>query len=146
MARLRRDSSRLIASVGVRWSALYGLASLDLKGAALALIAAAGLSRLAFPILMRALPPARRDGLSYLAGRPGPGALAVAGLSAFAVVGLCLDPGAALTAVIGFACALFAVGLMARKHIQGQTGDVLGAAQQVCEPTILIGILLSWSI
>jgi adenosylcobinamide-GDP ribazoletransferase len=52
-----------------------------------------------------------------------------------------LYSGAALTLVVVCALLTFAIGMLARAKIGGQTGDVLGATQQVVE----IGALLTLS-
>ena len=37
------------------------------------------------------------------------------------------------------------IGALAWRHLRGQTGDVLGAAQQVSEAAILLAILVRWT-
>ncbi len=105
-------------------------------GLPLALIAAAMLSRAGMVLLMR-LPNARADGLSRAVGTP-PGstaglAVAIAGLGAL----LCLG----WPALGAFAVAVLAVSAcaaIARSKIGGQTGDVLGASQQIGEVAVLL--------
>lgn len=125
----------LILSVGLRWVALTALLQTGFG----AVIAAACLSRAGLPALMTLLPPARPDGLSVSVGIPGRRASLVA-----LTLGVALALSAAGAAVIGPAIAgvavLGATGLLARARIGGQTGDVLGAAQQVTEVTVLLGL------
>lgn len=125
----------LILSVGLRWSALAVLLSAGVG----TVLAAACLSRAGLPALMTWLPAARPDGLSAGVGIPDP---QTSGLAA--AVGLALALAAAGTQVIGpavFAAALLAAtGMIARVKIGGQTGDVLGAGQQVAEIALLVGL------
>lgn len=128
----------LIGSVGLRVALLS-----DLRGwAGLgALVAAAALSRAAVPFVMASLDPARTDGLGAMAGKPTEQALTWCGalgvLIAFLCVGwpvLLAAPSAALAAVL--------VAWAAHKQIGGQTGDVLGAVQQVAEIAVLFTVVL----
>ncbi len=109
------------------------------NSAALALIAAAALSRGVLPIVLRAVPPARADGLAVAAGRP------TATQASIAVVLGCLPlmlppwP-AALVALALAAIAAATLGLIAVRQIGGHSGDVLGAIQVVTEVAVLAGI------
>lgn len=122
----------IVLSLGLRWTALAAL------GAAMpvALIASAMLSRGAMIGVMRVLPNARKDGLSRSVGQPGVGTvflgIGLAVLLASALAG----PAAAALALAAGAAAL-ASGAIARAKIGGQTGDVLGATQQLAEMTCL---------
>lgn len=110
-----------------RWSAVSALLAV---GAWPALIAAAVISRAPMAALLALMPNARGTGLSQSVGRPAPLAAAVAVLVALALA-LILTGFAALPmalAVLGSTGALAAV---ARAKIGGQTGDVLGASQQL---------------
>ncbi|MCX7566392.1 adenosylcobinamide-GDP ribazoletransferase [Sulfitobacter sp. F26169L] len=101
------------------------------------LLAAAALSRAMMPAVMHALPYARTDGLSRSVGRPDivpvVAGLGIGGLIAFLSLGMI-----ALMAIL----AAFLVGIIltavARRKIGGQTGDVLGAVQQLSETAILL--------
>jgi len=105
--------------------------------AALVVAAAAGRTAMALP--MAIVPPARPDGLSAEAGRPSwewlAAAVGVAGL-ALAVSGV----KGLLAVVLAFAAALL-VGLLAWRKFGGQTGDVLGAAEQLGELAALCAIV-----
>jgi adenosylcobinamide-GDP ribazoletransferase len=102
-----------------------------------ALIAAAALSRSVMPALMHKLAHARKDGLSHSVGRPA-GDVTLIGLGLGALLALlCLGPvglvALLLAGAFGAACAT-----VARRKIGGQTGDVLGATQQLCEAALLL--------
>lgn len=127
----------LILSVGLRWAALSGLIAAGAWGAVLA---AAVLSRAGMPALMAALPRARTDGLSHGVGRPGRGAVRGAVALAVALALICTG-WAALTAALGAALAVVGMGALARAKLGGQTGDILGAAQQVAEIVALLVLL-----
>ncbi len=131
----------LALSLYIRVVALAVVADRSAGVGALALVAAAALSRAASLWPLAWLPPARADG-SGAATQPAP---AAAGLAA----GLALVLGLALLApAVGLGRALcvcvFAVLAtaafceLARKQIQGQTGDVAGATQQLAEIAIYL--------
>ena len=103
----------------------------------LALVAAAALSRGVMPLVMHTLPHARRDGLAQSVGRPAFGATALACAIGGAIAVLCLGAGGlmALITALGI-CA--AMALLAKRKIGGQTGDVLGATQQLSEAAVLL--------
>ncbi len=125
-------------SLLARWQALALILAMGAHWPAL--IATAALSRAAMPALMAALPHARRDGLSRSVGRASPTrALAAAGIGAVLAF-LLLDPRAALAAcLLSFLAAVF-LGALAKARIGGQTGDTLGALQQLAEIAILAAI------
>jgi adenosylcobinamide-GDP ribazoletransferase len=126
----------IVLSVLLRAAALAGIG--DAIHAGLALIAAHAASRAALPAAMRALAPARAEGLGAAAGAPRrPGAIGAAALGiliGFAALG-------PLRAVIALGLAgasVFSATRFARRQIGGYTGDVLGALQQVGEIVILL--------
>jgi len=127
----------LILSAGLRWTALAGLIGAGAWGAVLA---AAILSRASLPALMTALPHARGDGLSHAVGRParsiawGAAALALA-------LALALTGSAAVSATVWAGLAVLGVGALAKAKLGGQTGDILGAAQQLTEIAALLALL-----
>jgi len=126
----------LILSVGLRAAALDGLARPAV--AAAALVAAHGLSRAVFPLLLSALPPARGDGLAAGAGQPAADAAVLALALGGALALLALGPGPGLVAILVAALVTLAVAALARAQIGGHTGDVLGAAQQSLEVAVLL--------
>lgn len=124
----------LILSVLIRWQAIAILIAADQWGA---VIVAAMASRAAMPVLMAFLPNARRAGLSHLQGRPAPATSGIAVGVALAVALPLLGIPSAITAlIVGFAAALACL-IIARAKIGGQTGDILGATQQVVEMALL---------
>ncbi|SPH23767.1 Adenosylcobinamide-GDP ribazoletransferase [Defluviimonas aquaemixtae] len=120
----------LLLAFGLRWVGLSVAAGTG--GATLALIGLAAASRAVLPAALVLMPAARSDGLGYAARgddmRP---ALAAAGLGFFCLMPLGL--GTALTVAIVVAIASLAVAVLALRQIGGQTGDVMGAMQQVAE-------------
>jgi adenosylcobinamide-GDP ribazoletransferase len=75
-----------------------------------ALIAAHGGARAAMPVFMTLVPPARSDGLAFAAGRP----------------------------LILLLVVIVLMAWLSVMQIDGQTGDVLGAVEQVCEIVVLL--------
>lgn len=120
----------LIVSVGLRWQALAALAGHDPQLAAAALIVLAVASRVAPAALLATLPAARADGLGHAARGGGGGQVLAAAL--LALIALPALPQAVFALPV---MALLAAGLarLALARLGGQTGDVLGAAQQVTE-------------
>ncbi len=127
----------LVLSLAARGGALWLLFEAG-PGTALAAMVAVGLvSRSVMPALMWALPHARAGGLSASVGVAPKGAvIAAAGFASIGALAL-LGPGA-MKIVIGAGLAALGVSLVARAKIAGQTGDVLGAAQQMAEITALL--------
>jgi adenosylcobinamide-GDP ribazoletransferase len=124
-----------------RIAAIAAIAAVDVGAAAGAMIAGATWSRALFAPTMRWLPPAREDGLGAGAGTPSEaGSWRGMGLAALLVLLVIATPAGWGTLVVLAAGALgaFAVGWIAQKQIDGYTGDVLGAAQQVAEAAALV--------
>jgi adenosylcobinamide-GDP ribazoletransferase len=105
---------------------------------ACALIAAHVGARAILPAFMWFVPPARRDGLSAEAGQPSGASVIVAGVLGAAAVGVGLGPASGLVALALVLLAAAAIGRLSRQQIDGQTGDVLGAVEQVSEILILL--------
>lgn len=132
----------LIFSVGLRATMIAGIPG---PGVAFAvMLAAAAFSRGALPLVMNWMPAAREDGLAHTAGRPerriavlamGIGTLALFTLLPFSV---------ALAAVVIGGVLAAGIILWAHQRLGGQTGDVLGALQQVLEIAVLCGAA-AWS-
>lgn len=104
----------------------------------LSLVAAHALARGVLPVMAMKLPYARKDGLARNAGQPDATIAAIAGALAFAIALLSLSFTNAVLAAL-LAC-LGALGMarLALSQIGGQTGDVLGGAEQVAETAILV--------
>lgn len=124
----------LIFSTGLRWSALAVL----LPGGIGALIAAAVLSRAVLPAVMAGLPPVRSDGLSRGVGVPGRSAV-IAALFLGAAIALTATGWALMLPALAALVAVLLVAATARAKIGGQTGDILGATQQMAEIVLLLG-------
>lgn len=124
----------LVLVVLARWSALTAL--LVFGGHWAALVATGALSRAPMALIMALLPNARGEGLSHATGQPAPGI-------ALAALGLGLAIAVALTGWTGVAMAAAALGAgavlsaSALRRIGGQTGDILGASQQLAEVACL---------
>jgi adenosylcobinamide-GDP ribazoletransferase len=103
-----------------------------------ALIASHAAARATVPSLMLLLPPARSDGLSFDAGRPPSDGIAAAAALGFVILAFCLHPGRAIVALIFLLIVVALMMWLSRRQIEGQTGDVLGALEQVSEITILL--------
>ena len=118
----------LLLVVLASWSALEALIA---QGAFWGpLIAAAALSRAPMAVAMAALPPARPGGLSAGTGRPSP-AVAGAAMGLALVLALLTLGSAAMAPVLAAALLPALLALAAQRMIGGQTGDILGACQQL---------------
>jgi adenosylcobinamide-GDP ribazoletransferase len=126
----------LAISLLLRWSALAAVA--DPAPVLLALVAAHTAARGALPAFMRVIPAARPDGLSAAAGRPSVQSAVTAAILGALALGLAfnLPAGVVGAALLGVAGA--AVGRLSLRQIGGQTGDVLGALEQVGEIIVLL--------
>jgi adenosylcobinamide-GDP ribazoletransferase len=115
------------------------LASLDAPAlVAMALIAAHAAARAPMPAFMHLVPPARADGMSAQAGEPPPASAVAAGALGIAVLMVCLGFAAGLVAALLVACGFAAMAWICRCQIGGQTGDVLGALEQLGEVVVLL--------
>ena len=114
---------------------------------ALALIAAAVISRTLALWHWNETMPARRDGMAWAAGRPDWTALFI-GLVIGALAAIALLFVFGLAALIGLVMAAAGVGLFssfAARQIGGHTGDTIGAAQQIGEALLLAGLSAGWA-
>ena len=126
----------LVVSLGLRWSALAAIAAP--RSVLIALLLAHTAARAGLPLFMALVPPARTDGLSAGAGGPAGLNTAIAlGLGAV-VLAAGFGPGKAIMAVVLLAIIGLAVAWLAIRQIGGQTGDVLGAYEQIAEIVILL--------
>jgi adenosylcobinamide-GDP ribazoletransferase len=128
----------LIVVFGARWSALADLLAPSLAGAAEALVAAATISRGVLPYVMHAVPNARSDGLSVAAGRPESRPALIALAISAVVALLAFGFGGAIVVLAVAALVAYGIVFLARRLIGGQTGDVLGAIQQLVETAVLV--------
>jgi adenosylcobinamide-GDP ribazoletransferase len=102
------------------------------------LIAAHALARGVLPAMSMSLAYARKDGLAVNAGRPDLATAATAAALALIVAVVVLPLRDALSSMLAAAACAVAVAWLAQRQIGGQTGDVLGAAEQICETAILV--------
>jgi adenosylcobinamide-GDP ribazoletransferase len=102
------------------------------------LIASHAAARATMPALMLLLPPARSDGLSFDVGKPAGEAVAAAAVIGFLILAICLHLGHGLLALIVLAAIVALVAWLATRQIGGQTGDVMGALEQVSEIAVLL--------
>jgi len=125
----------LIFCVGLKW---VSLGSLPEHGAALTLFGAIVASRGLLPIFMRYVPPAKEDGLSAGAGQPSFDRVAVSAGISLLVVYFVFGFWLGLVAIIA---TIVVTGLFAwwvTRKIGGQTGDILGAVQQISEVCFIL--------
>jgi adenosylcobinamide-GDP ribazoletransferase len=102
------------------------------------LIAAHALARGMLPLMSMNLPMARQDGLAADAGRADLTTVATAGAFAVLIALLVLPLAEALYAVLVAIVGVIGMSWLAQRQIGGQTGDVLGATEQVGETAILV--------
>ena len=117
-----------------RWSALTAV--LVYGGHWAVLIATGALSRAPMALMMALLPNARGEGLSHATGRPSP-ATALAGLLIATAIAAALTGWTAVPLVFAALGAAILLAFLALRKIGGQTGDILGAMQQLAEVACL---------
>jgi adenosylcobinamide-GDP ribazoletransferase len=126
----------LVISILLRVSALASLADTALVVAAL--MASHSAARASLPVFMFFVPPARREGLSASAGQPPREGVIAAAVLGILIVALCLGPVLAIAALILLVIVVALLAWLSLAQIDGQTGDVLGAVEQVSEIAILL--------
>jgi adenosylcobinamide-GDP ribazoletransferase len=129
-------ASALMICLALRIGALT-----DLPRAALvvwALIGAHAMARAALPVVMRLVPPARADGLAAMAGAPSRERTLVAAIIGIVLLWIALGFRNALIAFVLVLIGAAVTAWIARRKIGGQTGDVLGAVEQVSETLVLL--------
>jgi adenosylcobinamide-GDP ribazoletransferase len=121
---------------------------LDAGSVAAAMVAVGALSRTAALLPMSLLDPTRSTGSSHAVGQPTRATLATAWVVAALIALVCVVAtalpfaGVALAFVLAAAAALGLTRLSARL-IGGQSGDVIGATQQLAEIAALLGLLIA---
>jgi adenosylcobinamide-GDP ribazoletransferase len=103
-----------------------------------ALIAAHAGGRAAIPLFMHVVPPARAEGLAADAGVPSQAVSLVAVVIGAAALLTGLGIKASIIALLLLAGAGAFMAWLSWRQIQGQTGDVLGALEQVGEIIVLL--------
>lgn len=130
----------LALAIILRVSALASLATPALVVPAL--FAAHGAARALVAVFMFFIPPARSNGLSAAAGQPPRESTGAATVLGIVILGLCLGPWLGLGALIVLAIVAALLGWLSLVQIDGQTGDVLGAVEQVGEIVVLLVALI----
>ncbi len=121
-----------------RWSALTAVLVFGQNGGGhwAALVVTGALSRAPMALMMALLPNARGEGLSHATGRPS-AATALVSLALAAAIAA----GSAGWTAVPLVFAAFGVAILlavlALRKIGGQTGDILGASQQLAEVACL---------
>ncbi|MGV8996145.1 MAG: adenosylcobinamide-GDP ribazoletransferase [Parvibaculaceae bacterium] len=111
----------------------------------LLLVSSGACSRAAIVAASYSLPSVRANGLSAAAGRPTRNALILAIVLALIIAFVALPLATFATGVLGCVIGAGATMALARQQIGGQTGDVLGACQQISEIGFLLGALVAIS-
>jgi adenosylcobinamide-GDP ribazoletransferase len=104
----------------------------------MALVAAHGAARATLPAFMYLVPAARGDGLSHNAGQPQQQNVIIAGVLGIVILALFLGPLPAIAALCLLAVVMALMAWLSSSQIGGQTGDVIGALEQVSEIAILL--------
>lgn len=128
----------LILSVGLRWAAL----SVVLEQSVWVLVPLAVASRMGLPAMMASLPRARPGGLSDSVGAPPTFAVGLSLAIGLGCLALLLG-GDMAPVVLAMLLAIALCGAIARAKIGGQTGDVLGATQQITELACLLALAVT---
>lgn len=131
----------LLFAVGLRIAALMTISIVtDIHATFVTIVAMAVFTRGLLPSVMAGLPHARGDGVSKGAGRPGFAGAFIAFVFGTGVALLlfreALSP-VGIAIVVSIA-AVFVFCIIAKRQIGGQTGDVIGAAQQIGEVAFLV--------
>lgn len=125
----------LLIGLGLRWQAL--IIVIDAGALWSGVIAVAMLSRAMMLPVMARLPHARATGLSHSVGHPSLATSRIGeAIGVFAALLLWQLSGLWLIG-LAFVCALVCARI-AKSKIGGQTGDILGATQQITEITLLL--------
>ncbi len=117
---------------------LSALAALPDAAVAQSLVATHALARGVLPAMSMSLDYARKDGLAANAGRPDLATVSIAAAFALVIAALSLPAVGAVHATLAAAAAAVGMAWLAQRQIGGQTGDVLGGAEQVGETAILV--------
>ncbi|MES2915768.1 MAG: adenosylcobinamide-GDP ribazoletransferase [Pseudomonadota bacterium] len=117
-----------------RWSALTALLVFGNHWAAL--VATGALSRAPMALIMALLPNARGTGLSHSTGQPSP-TTALIGLALAVALAVTLTGWGAVPMLFAVLGVTLWLAYTALRRIGGQTGDILGATQQLAEVVCL---------
>ncbi len=126
----------VLMSVLLRWSALASL--VDPSLVFWSLVAAHAASRAMLPAFMALLPPARTDGLGAGAGSVSANEAYVSLAIGTAVLLVAIGLGGLIASAVLLALVFLGFRALCMRRIGGQTGDTLGALQQIGEVVILM--------
>ena len=126
----------LAISLMLRWSTIADIA--EPHFVAIALVAAHVGARACLPAFMQLVPAARQDGLSSGAGRPPTPSVIAALILAVVCLPLTLGVTGTAVALLMLVIAGLLLARLATRQFGGQTGDMLGAMEQVGEAIILL--------
>ncbi|MEL7013020.1 MAG: adenosylcobinamide-GDP ribazoletransferase [Pseudomonadota bacterium] len=130
----------LVLGLAARWAAIWMLFEVSATAAAAGIMVASAASRAMIPQVMANLPNARDGGLSAQVGDvPLVTALIALGIAVFAAFAFAGWGG--LLAMIWAIAVTAAIARIAWIKIGGQTGDILGATQQLVEIAVLFSLL-----
>lgn len=126
----------LTVSIILRWSALATIDEPELV--AITLLVSHAAARAALPVFMSLVPPARVDGLSAKAGEPSrQSAIIALGLGVLCLI-FGLGVREAIVGLILMALAGLILAWLVTRQVGGQTGDILGAMEQIGEIAIVL--------
>jgi adenosylcobinamide-GDP ribazoletransferase len=126
----------LTLSIVLRAGALANLADPTLVLPAL--IAAHAAARAAMPVFMLLVPPARGEGLAFDIGSPPQWSVMSAAILGAVILAASLGLGLGLVALILLIAIIALMTWLSLAQIGGQSGDVLGALEQVSEIAVLL--------
>lgn len=138
----------LVLSVGIRVSAIAALINhLEPINVAPCLIGMGALSRALMVWHWHALPAAKPDGVAASLGKPDDKSLYTAlffgiGIATIAIVPFAGFHPLVVSLVVSAACS-YGFQLYVRHRLGGQTGDTIGATQQICEMTALAALSIA---
>lgn len=114
------------------------LAALSRGAVIVDMIAVQALARAPLAVMAANMGYARDDGLAVTTGRPDAATALAACIVAMVPALICLPVGVAIRAALIAAAVAIGLALLAQRQIGGQTGDVLGAAEQLSEVALLL--------
>ncbi|MBB4953305.1 adenosylcobinamide-GDP ribazoletransferase [Agrobacterium vitis] len=138
----------LLLSLGIKVSAIASLIQTVAPiNVALCLIGVAALSRALMVWHWHSLPPARPDGVAASLGKPDDKALYTALAFGIGVAAVTIVPFAGfhplVVCLIISAAAAYGFQLYVQRKLGGQTGDTIGATQQICEMMALAALSIT---
>ncbi len=136
----------IVLSLIVRTTVLGDIVRLGEAVACAALVGSGAVTRTAALWLSVSLPPAKTSGAAFIVGKPEPEHFVIGIVIATIVAGLVLWPTVGiipyLAALLASAAVAAWAGRFARRHVEGYTGDLAGATQQLAEIAFLASVLI----